>query len=258
MIGGRRRTGREVVLFGKRPLPSKGNLALLVLPLIALNGCATFGTNVKGSFSCEAPEGICAPSSVIDDRALAMISGDQPAMTPAGPFQREQGVVGPSVASAEGVARTGPKILKIVFPSYVDPQGRFHEASIVRAVVDNGAWVAATAERGPVVAGAERLRIDQPSPAVELAYAGPSEPNAAPPTTSPPRGFPSPEKVAAARELAKSAAPTPATAAPGAAVPAAAPRVPLTREAIAADVNKVLTSTTPRNRPTSFPGKVED
>lgn len=257
MIGGRRRTGREVVVFAKRARASKGQLALLVLPLIALNGCATFGTNVKGSFSCAAPDGICAPSSVIDDRALAMISGDQPAMTPAGPFQREQGVIGPSLASADAIARTGPKILKIVFPSYVDPQGRFHEASIVRAVVDNGAWVAATAERGPIVAGAERLRIDQPSPAVELAYAGSGATAAAPPPSFSPRDLPSPEAVAAARELARPPATRPA--APLVAVtPGAKPVAPLTRASIAADVSKALTSTTPRNRPTAFSGKVED
>jgi hypothetical protein len=32
------------------------------------------GGNVKGSFACQAPDGICAPSSTIDDRALAMVA----------------------------------------------------------------------------------------------------------------------------------------------------------------------------------------
>ncbi|MEL0254290.1 MAG: conjugal transfer protein, partial [Novosphingobium sp.] len=45
-----------------------------VVGLAALSGCTTFGGNVKGNFSCSAPDGICAPSSSIDDRALAMIA----------------------------------------------------------------------------------------------------------------------------------------------------------------------------------------
>jgi conjugal transfer pilus assembly protein TraV len=32
------------------------------------SGCAVLGGNVKGSFSCRAPEGNCAPTSVIDER----------------------------------------------------------------------------------------------------------------------------------------------------------------------------------------------
>ncbi|MEL6487016.1 MAG: conjugal transfer protein TraV, partial [Pseudomonadota bacterium] len=36
-----------------------------------LGGCTTFGTNVNGSFRCDAPDGVCAPSTVIDDNALA-------------------------------------------------------------------------------------------------------------------------------------------------------------------------------------------
>ena len=48
-----------------------------------INACAHRGAMLcrkkhgnKGSFTCQAPDGICAPSSTIDDRALAMISGD--------------------------------------------------------------------------------------------------------------------------------------------------------------------------------------
>ena len=42
--------------------------ALLGL-LLATSGCAVLGGNVKGNFSCRAPEGDCAPTSVIDGRA---------------------------------------------------------------------------------------------------------------------------------------------------------------------------------------------
>ena len=59
---------------GRRRLWLPGVLGLT--SLLALNGCASFGGNVRGSFSCAAPDGICAPSSTIDDRALALISAD--------------------------------------------------------------------------------------------------------------------------------------------------------------------------------------
>ena len=36
------------------------------------------------------------------------------------------------------------KVLRIVFPAHVDALGRFHETSVVQAMVDNGQWLAAT------------------------------------------------------------------------------------------------------------------
>ena len=72
-----RRHGRQAALA-----------AVSLAALAVLNGCATLGGNVKGSFSCPAPDGICAPSSTIDDRALAMIAGDAgDTVIPAGPYQ---------------------------------------------------------------------------------------------------------------------------------------------------------------------------
>ena len=46
--------------------------ALLGL-LLATSGCAVLGGNVKGNFSCRAPEGDCAPTSVIDGRATETV-----------------------------------------------------------------------------------------------------------------------------------------------------------------------------------------
>ena len=43
-----------------------GATAILALTIA---GCATLGGNVKGDFSCRAPEGSCAPTSMIDDAA---------------------------------------------------------------------------------------------------------------------------------------------------------------------------------------------
>lgn len=37
--------------------------ALTLCSAVVLSGCATFGGNIRGDFSCAAPDGICAPSS---------------------------------------------------------------------------------------------------------------------------------------------------------------------------------------------------
>lgn len=119
--------------------------------LAALNGCATFGTNVKGSFSCAAPDGICAPSSLIDDRALAMIAGESGAgeVSPAGPYMESR--PRPKTARTAAVGqrltigqpdprRTQERVLRIVFQPYIDERGRLHEASAIHAVVQSGEW----------------------------------------------------------------------------------------------------------------------
>src|SRR3546814_19079181 len=43
--------------------------------LICLGGCASLGGNVKGNFICRAPDGICSPTSNIDDQAIASMTG---------------------------------------------------------------------------------------------------------------------------------------------------------------------------------------
>ena len=119
--------------------------------IVALSGCATFGGNVKGSFSCAAPDGVCAPSSSIDDRALAMIAGDNAASdaSPAGPYMDSRPKAKAWRTSAAGQRltiaqadprRTQERVLRIVFQPYIDEQGRLHEASAVHAVVQSGEW----------------------------------------------------------------------------------------------------------------------
>ena len=41
---------------------------------VLTSGCATFGTNIEGDFTCRAPKGDCAPSEVIDARATKDLS----------------------------------------------------------------------------------------------------------------------------------------------------------------------------------------
>lgn len=110
------------------------NISIAVISLgTLLAGCTTMGTNVNGSFTCEAPDGVCAPSTVIDDGALARIeettSGDL--LNPAGPYMMDDGIDAP-VNNIAG--RTSPMVatnaptyqLSVVFPSYTDATGASH------------------------------------------------------------------------------------------------------------------------------------
>ena len=137
------------------------SVALATTALGALGGCTTLGGNVKGSFSCSAPDGICAPSSSIDDRALAMISGDSgtAGAVPAGPVidpgprarASRTAATGPRVPVGQGdPRRSQERVLRIVFQPYIDEFGRLHEASAVHAVVESGAWQQQLASSTPI------------------------------------------------------------------------------------------------------------
>ncbi|MCW1432140.1 hypothetical protein [Novosphingobium sp. JCM 18896] len=106
--------------------------ALLVGMLAATSGCASFGTNINGSFRCEAPDGICAPSTAIDDTALSEITraDAQELMTPTGPYKVDDGDGGRGrMANAEGVlaAQNQAYKLSVIFPGYTDVAGVTHQ-----------------------------------------------------------------------------------------------------------------------------------
>ncbi|MEP3145532.1 conjugal transfer protein [Qipengyuania citrea] len=156
---------------GWRRRPSKKSLVALGGVFLTLAGCTTLATNVKGSFACGAPgDGTCAPATVIDDRALAQITGDAQ-YVPAGPYRPAPADMGPGIIAvrapaaetpiAQGAAvPVGQKVLRIVFPAHVDRSGRFHETSIVRAVVDNGSWMRASADHGVALAQTVNLTVN--------------------------------------------------------------------------------------------------
>jgi conjugal transfer pilus assembly protein TraV len=108
-------------------------LPLCATLAVLLAGCATFGTNVEGSFQCRAPQGDCAPSHIIDARAAAEISQ---AETPTNTL-RPQRMVDPG-----DQARTAERTLKIVFPARVDETGTLHDEAVAWAVVENPRWAA--------------------------------------------------------------------------------------------------------------------
>lgn len=131
----------------------------------ALSGCTTLGGNVKGDFSCPSPDSICAPSATIDDRALALISGedgDRP-IAPAGPYV-EPLSEGRGFLTASAPIRTRERVLRIVFPAQIDAAGRLHEQTAVHAVVEQGEWVEALAGSPvpPLNTGAAQANDDGP------------------------------------------------------------------------------------------------
>lgn len=176
-----------------------------IAALMLLSGCASLGGNVKGSFSCAAPDGICAPSSTIDDRALALISDDasQGAPLPTGDGGRpartrvnRAAIVQPARLATADPARTQEKVLRIVFQPYIDDRGRFHEASAVRAVVARGEWQ----EQALLQPGsAQRLAVAAPGSAETLADAVDRADPPADGLLAVDPGVPDPAAVAAAR-----------------------------------------------------------
>jgi conjugal transfer pilus assembly protein TraV len=117
-------------------------LAVALASGTMMTGCTTMGGNIKGSFTCVAPDGICAPSSTIDDRALAMIAGEDGdrMITPAGPYSAPQSTGRGFDTTAASPARSQERVLRIVFPAQIDGAGRLHEQTAVHAVVERGEW----------------------------------------------------------------------------------------------------------------------
>jgi conjugal transfer pilus assembly protein TraV len=125
--------------------------------LLPLAGCASFGGNVKGNFQCQAPGGICAPSSAIDDQALADIGRSD--NTPAG--GAPSGGSAPARfmrVKAARVSSSAPqgRGMRIVLPARFDRFGHWREAQTVYAEVAS----ADTAASSPAAGRApERLSL---------------------------------------------------------------------------------------------------
>ena len=98
--------------------------AALAALAVATSGCAVLGGNVKGSFSCRAPEGNCAPTSVIDE-AATQASGKAPEAT--------------SRPSARVLPQISEGRLRVVLAAYRDADGRTHEARVVEVPLPTSA-----------------------------------------------------------------------------------------------------------------------
>ena len=89
-------------------------LALLMLT----GGCSTLGGNVSGDFACRAPEGSCAPTTLIDAAATGIDAQ-------------------PSAAAFPSAAppSAGGQSLRIVLAAHRDEAGRTHEARVVHVTL---------------------------------------------------------------------------------------------------------------------------
>lgn len=108
-------------------------LGAFALSCVTLSSCASLGSNISGSFDCKAPGGSCAPTSQIDAAANAPMLDQSPSSG-----RR-------SLISAAQTARTGERVLKIVFPGFVDASGNLHEARSVHVVARSPDWAATLA-----------------------------------------------------------------------------------------------------------------
>lgn len=149
--------------------------ALGTAALAALAGCATFGGNVKGNFRCEAPGGMCAPTSKIDDHALALISGDQ-GQGAAGPKPSAVSKGLSASASTSALAPHSPRALKIVLPARQDRFGRWREPTIVYAELDEEGPVILTGGDRPSASPAKLSLADLAAGAPELPTLAPAAP----------------------------------------------------------------------------------
>lgn len=286
------------------PLARIAGAAALSIAATQMAACTSFlGGNIKGSFSCSAPGGTCAPSTVIDDQALSVIQNARP-MSPAGPYfqgpvrrgapvsARAPSGRGRSAAAGEGMAHRERRVLKVVFPSYVDGAGNLHEPRVVHTVADEGGWMQLSsgapnvgeqvAARSSATAPDPHALMNPaalPSPASGAAASVPvSAADQAVDGTQGPGGPPDPSVVAQARakglvrtapsplaaikaEVEARLAQTPRAAASGDTVPAAPPAKPAPAPALQTAANGTAgAASTPAlaNPPAGFSGKVEE
>lgn len=156
------RTGAFLRHDAQRPRPfgRRARLGAACFALMLAPGCAMLRDNVKGSFACKAPDGTCAPSSVIDDAALAAIADTQGYDGPASRTSGEHGAPATRAtarrlrrdASAgmllpESMGRGERRALRVVFLPHVDRFGQLHERAVVQLPLadDAGAISAASA-----------------------------------------------------------------------------------------------------------------
>ena len=105
--------------------------AVLAAPLVLASGCTSFGSNVNGSFACRAPDGTCAPTSMIDAGATGIDRTDV------------KQAPRPSPTTGEAVRR-----LQVVLAAYRDEAGREHEARVVHLTLPEPAETGWRAPQG--------------------------------------------------------------------------------------------------------------
>ncbi|WP_298166628.1 hypothetical protein [Novosphingobium sp.] len=99
-----------------RPSLAPARFAAIAVFAVSTSGCAVMDSNVKGNFTCRAPEGTCAPTSVIDAAAT----------------KASEKVAEPvHSVSSRSIGANSDGRLQIVLAAYRDENGRTHEARVV-------------------------------------------------------------------------------------------------------------------------------
>ena len=93
--------------------------------VLDFGGCSTLGTNASGSFICDAPDGICAPSTVIEAlTAIARIeeTSSLSLLRSSWSVPDDDGIAAPvhslQLASAQTASAPPSYTLSVVFPGY--------------------------------------------------------------------------------------------------------------------------------------------
>ena len=156
----RRRKARPAIVRDSSGFRRTLGAGAALVATASLGACTSLGGNVQGNFSCRAPDGICAPTSTIDDAALALIGGDE-SVIPAGPYSAPSTETPHLIRTAANEpVRSGEKVLRIVFPSHIDRAGRFRETTAIHAVVERAGWTTASAPPAPRMSG---VTLQEPS-----------------------------------------------------------------------------------------------
>jgi conjugal transfer pilus assembly protein TraV len=174
----------------------RARLALTLLGAsVLLSGCAMLGGHVKGSFACRAPQGSCAPTSVIDRRALGALGSTGAVLVARMPPSQTTVSTAPSSALQQDqaepgdTARTRERKLRIVLPAHVDASGIFHEQAAVWAIAEPADWAARL--RGP----SKDQSLRGLARAIKRAYAGRSTVKVAPAQSADKQIVEMPEKL---------------------------------------------------------------
>ena len=124
---------------------------------------------------------------------------------------------GKVIAANNGMAHRDRRVLKVVFPSFVDQRGYLHEARVVHAVADPGGWMQLadsgnTLTTQAVKPPAQNMSMKTDDASTSSALAGWSLEQASGPakgeTKLTDRNAPDPAKAAAARERGLARLPT--------------------------------------------------
>jgi conjugal transfer pilus assembly protein TraV len=142
-----------------------GALAIAgLLTMTSVAGCSMFHSNIKGGFACNAPDGSCAPTTIIDDVALRSIKqAEKPDGAPAGDLTLPSAATAAMQAEAANVILTtdrrgrpdrfvppiGRRALRVAYPAHLDDAGRMVPKTIAYALVDLPEW--AERQTGPVL-----------------------------------------------------------------------------------------------------------